>query len=438
MKLLLTNGLNKICQAKAYLHILLAIFILTASNPAQSGRTVPTPDDAPEVLQSKEPVNENVICDENTNDVIFIDLTERDEFIKKINRLGACGYKLEHVARILMGGDETFEQIEFTGLVRKDGKNKYEYSWFITKSPGQAQTLANKLAANNFYLKKAMSFALGVCGEKAGKIRKENDKDTTVLGRLANLALGEQWAFFLFERKVGSTRKNEYRVIDAEIPNTNFKENQKKLQDLAEKGFRPVELWYLGFLQYHLLIMEKDESIKPQGEYILDKELYGVSKDLTKYAEKGYKLVIMGMGLSVLSRTSPTPLKIKYHSFMHYKKLQKALPVTLKNATLVETGNDFLIHCDAFEDRWFFTTSESNEKNSPNKEFVFLNTSELKSKFNKDKSLNSAYVKLSEEQTFEFEKQTTEKINQLLKENFEIVNFNFLNGYTVMFERSER
>ena len=401
---------------------------------AQSGRPIPTPGNTPEVAPSEESKNENPVCEENINEIEFIDTTERDEFIKRINRYGSCGYRLEKIARFPFNGNDTLEQISFTGLVKKDAGNKYEYSWFVAESPGRAQTLANKLADDGFYLKKAMSFVVGACGDRAAKIEKENS-DGGVLGRLAILTVGDNGMFFLFERKVGSPKKNEYRVIDAEIPNSKFKENERKMQNLAANGFRPVELWYSGFLQYHFLIMEKDEDIKPEGEYIFDKELYGVSKDLTKYAEKGFKLLIMGTGLSVLQRTSQTPQNVRYYSFHKFKEVQKNLPTKLKYATLVETGLDYYpVTCDPFENRWFFTVPLKEENNIQKKDVLFLNIWEYQVEFIKRKGL-SLEIPLTKEQKNEIELELNQRINQLLKENYEVINFNYLDGFTIMFER---
>lgn len=403
----------------------------------QSGRPLPAPDVKPEITQAKESVDENPVCEENPNEIEFIEMTERDEFIGRINKYGLCGYRVEKVAKIPIYSDKTLEQISFTALVKKDGENKYEYSWFITESPGQAQTLANNLAANDFYLKKAFPFTIGACGERADKIIKENDKDG-ILGQLANKTIGDDMIFFLFERKVGSPKKNEYRIIDAEIPGTNFRENERKMQDLTAKGFRPVELWYLGFLQYHFVIMEKDEDIKPQGEYIFDKELYGVDKDLTKYAEKGYELLIMGTGLSVLNRTSSSPRNVKYYSFDNYKKFKKKFTPILPKATLVETGLDFtVLYCDLYESRWFFTVPLNYDQNTPQIERVFLNMYDFYSAY-RVKNRVSAKTELTKEQLKEIEKETTGRINRLLKENYEVVNFNYLDGYTVMLERTKK
>ena len=401
---------------------------------AQSGRPAATPRITPEVSPIPETKIQNPVCEESVNELEFIDLTERDEFIQRINRYGSCGYRLEKIARFPFNGNDTLEQISFTGLVKKDENNKYEYRWFVAETPGQAQTLANKLADDGFYLKKAMSFVVGACGDRADKIQKENS-DGGVLERLAILTVGDKGIFFLFERKVGSPKKNEYRVIDAEIPNTKFKENERKMQNLAAKGFRPVELWYSGFLQYHFLIMEKDDDIKPEGEYIFDKELYGVSKDLTKYAEKGFKLLIMGTGLSVLQRTSQTPQNVRYYSFHKFKEVQKNLSTKLKNATLVETGLDYYpVTCDPFENRWFFSVPLKEANTIQKKDVRFLNIWDFKVEFIKRKGL-SLEIPLTKEQINEFEQELNHRINQLSKENYEVINFNYLDGFTIMFER---
>lgn len=416
----------------------LMFLIAIAPASAQSGRQIPIPEASPQSTDETETEIENPICKSFENELEFIYLTERDKFIERINLFGSCGYRLENIARAAMYGDVTIEQIRFTGLVRKDKTGgKYEYSWFITQSPGHAQTLANNLAEHGFYLKKAMTFIAEACGERAYKIGKENSDDS-VLSRLTKLMVGDQGIFFLFERKVGFPAKNEYRIVDAEMPNTKFRENQKKMQELATKGFRPVELWYVGFLQYHFLIMEKDENIKPSGEYIFDKELYSVGKDLTNYAKKGFKPLIIGTGLSVLNRTGQTPQNVRYYAFHKFKDVQKNLSAKLKNATLVETANDFYpIICDAFETKWFFEVPLKTENDFNKNDFVFLNISNLESELRLKKGI-TIETDLTKEQVNEFEKQVTEQIKEFVEKDYEIINFNYLDGFTVMFDRPKK
>lgn len=51
---------------------------------AQSGRPIPTPGNPPEAVPAEESKNEIPVCEENPNEIEYIELNERDEFIERI------------------------------------------------------------------------------------------------------------------------------------------------------------------------------------------------------------------------------------------------------------------------------------------------------------------------------------------------------------------
>lgn len=182
----------------------------------------------------------------------------------------------------------------------------------------------------------------------------------------------------------------------------------------------------------------KDENNKYEYSWFIaatPERAQTLSNDLAK---KDWELLIMGVNLSVLNRTNSSPRNVKYYKFDDYKKLKKRFTPLLSNATLVETGMDFtVLYCDFYESKWFFTVPLKNEQNALQKETIFLNMYEIYSAY-RTKNAVPAKVELTREQLKEIEKEVTERINQLLKENYEVKNFNYLSGFTVMLKRSRK
>ncbi|HQU86915.1 MAG TPA: hypothetical protein PKY59_27525, partial [Pyrinomonadaceae bacterium] len=85
-----------------------------------------------------------------------------DDFIKEINGYGNCGYRLAQTARYMIELDKTERQMKFHAILERSEPARFEYAWFIAYTPGEAQTLANKYAAENLYFRLKFSFTSGV------------------------------------------------------------------------------------------------------------------------------------------------------------------------------------------------------------------------------------------------------------------------------------
>lgn len=326
--------------------------------------------------------------------------------------------------------------MKFSALLQKEVGSKYEYAWFIATDPGEAQTLANKQAASGFYFRESMSFVYGRCTDVAERQKRDNEKSGG-LADIFNVKIGQMGSFFLFERKAGSVKKNEYRILDARITGKpdELANNKRKMDDYVAKGFRPVDLWYTGEWNEHFVVMEKDESVKPQGEYIFLSAYYDMHKKLKELGRQGYKLMFSGLAFALLQRTSDEPLNIEYDSFDSYKAIGKKLRNWKdKDISYVTTGiSGFFAHCDPFDGKIFVSLSPKT-----NIVTVFLVRSEFIGDYFKRNGLNpTSRNPLTEKQIQDINKEFFDKIQNLIKEGYKIVNFSIPNAEVYVFERTK-
>jgi hypothetical protein len=335
-----------------------AILVLIASSAvcfAQSGRPVPTPTPAPAPkveTANPETAKDYPPCQEGLEDVIYIPPKAINEFVDEINRLGNCGYRLEKAARLPFGYEPEADLLAF-GVVKLDPGSRYEYLGFVANSAGRIVTLANQLAARGFYFRKQMMFI-----RYGGYSRSGDDPLKDLAGMMKDIA--GSGSVFIFERKNGVIKKNEYRVIDGwvETNKKSFARNQENLNDYVARGFRPVGVYYLGMFSAFAVIMEKDPEIKPAGEYLLYNKAYFMSKNFTKLGQQGYQPHLIGFYFALLHRTSNQPLNVKYDSAGEHDELIKKLP------KLMEKGAEYSLtaianyscyeYCDPYEGKPFF------------------------------------------------------------------------------------
>ena len=198
------------------LGVIFCLLAFCAIGFSQSGRTVvsPTPTPTPEVKPSNSEPTKNIIpCEKGLEKVLYIPLKKPNEFVEELNRLGKCGYRLEKAARIPFGIEPADRQeIFISGVVKFDTEDTYEYNWFAASRPGEIVTLANNQAELGFYFRKQMLFIY-----YSGYSRGEDSSGG--LGDLARILIssGYSGSIFIFERKNGIIKKNEYRVLDGAV-----------------------------------------------------------------------------------------------------------------------------------------------------------------------------------------------------------------------------
>ena len=258
----------------------------------------------------------------------------------------------------------------------------------------------------------------------------ESSNGTGDLGRVI-LSSGSSGSVFIFERKNGVIKKNDYRVLDGATDRGQeaLARNQENLNEHLARGFRPVGVFYLGSFDSFAVIMEKDAEIKPEGEYLLFRHDYFMSKNLTKRSKEGYKPLFIGFRFALLHRMNNQPLMVSYDSAEDYKELTKKLP------KLIEKGADYQAtgianyscyeYCDHYEGKPFFAIPIANKtKKSDIKILEMTNVYERHKKKEKDASYMESPA---QEKIEEFQK--------LLKEGYILRDMFFAREIIVLFER---
>lgn len=416
-------------------NVILLCIVFNITTLAQSGRPIETPTLGNEVSTSTEMKKEYPPCEKRLDEVIYIRRSKINLFIEELNRLGNCGYRIEKVAKLPLLSEETVFDLYMFGVVKLDDGNRYEYNWFAGRSPGEVQTIANKQAEQGFYFRQKMLFISGRCSQAAEKRKTENET-LGGLGDILNLRLGASGSVFIFERKNGIIKKNEYRVIDGRVTGKKgeLETNQKIMDDYIARGFRPVDYFYLGMFNTYTIIMEKAEDLKTQGEYRLLNEYYGMNKKLTQLSREGYSPLLVGFGFAILHGTSKEPLNVKYDSIERYKEIEKKLPKwNQPGFTYQATGiSDLFISCDPVESRWFFAISQADKKT----DYKFITPSTFYVEYEKKNGLKSTEKNpLTPQNHQDVTNQINIEINALTKQGYKISNVSYTDRPTLLFER---
>jgi hypothetical protein len=420
-----------------------AALLFLSSVFAQSGRQVPptptpTPQPEPSASPASRPAKTYPPCEGGLEPILVTLPLKIEKFSDEINRYGSCGYRVEKVVRLALASDISILDMELSAILRLEPGSRYEYAWFIAKRPGEAQTLANDLAAENFYFRASRSFVFQACGESAARQKKEND-ESGPLGSLMNMAIGEMGAFFLFERKSGVEKRNEYKVLNARISGKGgeLQENIRLMGLQMVKGFRPLDLWYTGFFNTHFIILEKDPSIQPEkGEYKFVSHYYGMSGEFRKLGRVGYRPVLMGYGFAMLHRRDEQPTGLEYETFDELPEIPKKTKSWAgRNVSFVTTGiSNMSVNCDPFHGRFLM---ELTTKGTPiRKELKFLSYSDFVEQYFRQKGwILSNKIPVTDEQKEEIRRAFNTEVNRHAKEGFTIVEWAYPFGMVMLLER---
>jgi Bacterial tandem repeat domain 1 len=421
-----------------FIAVCLWTLILSQLIFAQSGRVIPTSSPAPtpkaEDSVFTEIKKESPPCDANAAQIVYLPHQKINDFVKELNRLGQCGYYLDKIAKMPLGTESTVLGLFVFGVVKLDVPNKYEYNWFAGRTPGEVQTIANMQAEKGFYFRDKMMFISGRCSESTQKRKKENE-DLGALGDLANLGLGTSGSVFIFERKNGVIKKNEYRVIDGatESGNKALAQNQQKLDELVTKGFRPVDVFYLGVFDLFSVIMEKDENIKPEGEYRLLRNSYGINKKFSELSSEGFKPIAVGFYFAVLQRKTNDSLNLTFDSAENYNEVVKKLVKWNEQGAKYQTTGvaDYDVGCDPFEGKLFFAvTTKKQTAGFAKSEYKILEMSDFNERSFKKKDKNAS---MTDPPTANI----LQEFQKLLKEGFDVKDLFWLyNEPFILFERA--
>jgi len=323
------------------LKILFVSTIFSLASFAQSARPVPSPTPTPEGSTTEVITTTPPACNNKLDRTIYLSPRKADVFVDELNRLGSCGYRL--LAVDMCGRKHLF------GVVEHDPGNKYEYRLFAAGSGGRAVTLANKIGEEGFYFRKYMMYLSDPGSEP------EETRNTAGIW----FDFPQSGSLYVFERKNNVLRKREYRMLDGADKRGEkaLALNQKILDEKVAAGFRPVGIYYTGMFDVHQILVEKDDEIKPQGDYLILRYSYNVTKIFTRLAQQGYEPMAVGYYFAVLHRTNREPIPLRYESFDNFNK-----PPTVVGSRYAIKGIDPYAreYDEMIENKLFYSSSLDN------------------------------------------------------------------------------
>jgi hypothetical protein len=212
------------------------------------------------------------------------------------------------------------------GVLQRDPEDSYEYDWFRANRPGEIVTKANALAEKGFYYRQNMMFSW-LCGD--GNSSDEEEENSARKREVGKYSSDMNGSVFIFEKRGGANAKrNQYRLLNGadERGGKTLAQNQKVLDSYVAEGYRPVGIYYLGEYDLFAIIAEKDEAVKPEGDYRILRYKLNPSEKFTELAREGYMPVWVGMYFAILHRTSKDSVPVSYLSVDKFDEFAKKLP----------------------------------------------------------------------------------------------------------------
>lgn len=406
------------------LSVLLISLTIYKNVDAQSGRIIEPPKPTPEILITTESSKVYPPCDKGLEKTLYLSPRKINEFVDELNRLGNCGYRMEKVSKLPLGPEHAPLEMNVFGVVKLDAGNRYEYNWFGASSHGQLQTNANKQAALGFYHRQNLMFIAGRCSSAVEKDRTENQDNPVSV--LSSYKLGFNGSMYIFERKNGIVKKREYRVLNGNDNDGDktLPQNQKNLNDFVARGFRPVGYFYLGYFDVFAILVEKDDDVKPEGDYLIKRQYLGVSKAFTKLAQEGYQPILLGTGFAVLHRKTSAPIQVSYKTDYPYQLIKKLS--VWKGAYFQVNGTAGNQQCDPFDGELFFAVPLNAA--APKYDYKFLQMTDVVERITKKKEKNASFSDLP----------TREKLQEfqtLVSEGYEVREIFYFGELFILFER---
>ncbi|MBS1795092.1 MAG: hypothetical protein JSS81_14635 [Acidobacteria bacterium] len=214
-------------------------------------------------------------------------------------------------------------------------------------------------------------------------------------------------------------------------------ETNKALNDYAARGFRPLDVWYTGFGIQNLVIVEKDEAIKPEGEYLMLYDTLGLNKKLTELGRQGFEPISIGYVFALLKRIKKEPTGEIYDSIETWGEIEKRLPKWKESGVrYIDTGvADY--YSDPFDGRWLMAIPEKNNPEyGKNKDLVFVRYKPIAEEYYKAHDLKpSKKNPLTAEQYQEIQDIFAKEINRLAGEGYRLANMGYPDSLVAMFVR---
>lgn len=221
-------------------------------------------------------------------------------FIKKLNKHGKCGYKLEKLTYLLSGSTEMFDEIIMAAVVKRDTSDRYEYDWFEAVTPGEVVTRINLRAKKGFYFRDIIPFAQNFC-PKSKQYSSETEQTEKMWDQIKeNLSLVFGDIYFL-EKKESEDKVKEYRNLVGNLGwgKKPTEELQRSLDEKVKENFHPVAIGSSKVFNKEAMtiLVERDEDKKylsPNLIYKIVRSEFSFEKNVNRLAKEGFKLALTG------------------------------------------------------------------------------------------------------------------------------------------------
>jgi hypothetical protein len=289
---------------------------------AQSGRTNKSGGKTSESNPPKNDAGQKKTECPPTETYRFVAPLAVKEFINALNKLGACGYRLENVTHI---PDERIENgyyqrdeigtLKLAALVKSD-TGEYEYDSLQIEQTRDLSLRLNEFAGRGFTFREVILFdGTFERYELGDNPNIYDEKMTAYIRQSKNL--------ILLERIANSpNRVREYRVLKAGIGiGKNPGEKMKALLDeTIKEGFRPVETFISsGFGtdkildSYNGIILERtDEPQNTRIKFVRALQPGGFKDRVKELARQGFKVEVIKINQGLMSKPDSSSAPVIY------------------------------------------------------------------------------------------------------------------------------
>lgn len=363
-------------------------------------------------------------------------------FIKEINELGKCGYRLDKMTKFPLDYGKTFFGTKIAAIVKLDAPNKYEYDWFEGFTPGEITTRLNYRAKKGFRLLDSLASVEEACGRPpnlTGSTGDEFEKMIDTARETLYITVGS--LFFLERKNDAVVELADNRVVIGRWGwgKSVTKELQQNLETTAGFGFSPINMGFasVGNKYAAFLVMTKDnavseQSVKNNPTYKVLKSEYGFEKKVNRLAQEGFKILFYdtygAYGFVTMTKAEQPSDPVSYHwvdvidddwqdeisNLSKQGAVYKSLGVTVTN-----------LYCTPFEGKLMFEKPLTD--NGKRYEYKLLKMSERTHHIGRKQTPRR--LTPTKEELQEFDK--------LVKDGYVISDVFYEEGITVLFEREK-
>lgn len=363
-------------------------------------------------------------------------------FVKKLNELGKCGYRLDKLTKFPLESGKKFAASKLAGIVKLDTQNKYEYDWFEAFTPGELTTRLNYRAKKGFRLRDSVDSVEEACGRPENLITLPADdveKAINTISETLNITFGK---LFILERKneiiveLGDSRIVIGRWGWGKSPT---KELQQSLEKTVKSGFVPIDMGYgkVGNRYAVFLVMTKDDSVSeyPIGNnltYRILKSEYKFEKKVNFLAKQGFKILFYdtygAYGFVTMFKENQSSELVSYHWVdVIEKSWQDQISELSSQGAVYKTlgSTATSLYCETFEGKLLF--EKPLKDNGKRNEYKILKIS--------DRTSHAGNKQISKDLTPTSE--TLQEFDDLVKEGYVISDLFYAEGINVLFERGK-